>query len=143
MVWLCLRVLQPSVTLDAVQRDLVIQFCSIFFSWLSTGLSNLPGEVSASAKVFPALAIFTFSFEHTWTPAALSTPLLERHQLCCRERSQCRGHQPALFTVAPLLFHVNWVALDVSARQTPLLICGSVLLMWRRQKNQHPFYKAV
>lgn len=53
MVRLRLRVLEPSVTLDAMQRDLIIQFCSIFFSWLLTGLSNLPGEVSASAKFSP------------------------------------------------------------------------------------------
>lgn len=107
IVWLHWRVLRISVTLDAVQRGLVIEFCSVFFSWLLTGLSNLPGEVSASAK---------FSLRWRYLHYPLSTlehqlpflpHCLERHELCCRERSQGRGHEPALalslLTVVALL----------------------------------------
>lgn len=99
------------------------------------------------SKVFPTLAIFALSFEHTWTPAALSTPLPGKALAVLQEKITGQGtwasSSPFFFDSCTLTCSVNWVALEVSTQQTPLLICGSVLLMWWRQKNQDLFYRAV
>ena len=99
------------------------------------------------SKVFPALAIFALSFEQMWTPAALSTPLPGKALAVLQEKIAGQGTWASSsafsFDSCTLTFSVNWVVLDVSAQQTPLPTCGSVLLMWGRQKNQDPFYEAV
>lgn len=125
----CYRVLSLilQLTLDGAEQS----------AWRSVSFS----------KVFPTLAISALSFEHTWTPAALSTPLPGKALAMLQEKitgqAAWASSSPFSCDSCSLTVNVNWVALGVSAQQTPRPTCGSVLLMWGRQKNQDPFYKAV
>lgn len=65
--------------LSYLMRCRVILFRSIFFSWLLTGLSNLPWEVSASAKFSPHWQYlhYPLSTLEPWLP--FLPHCLERH----------------------------------------------------------------
>lgn len=130
------------VLLDMMQRDFVREFCFLFFSLLLTGLSNLPGEVSASSKLSPQ-----WQYLHwPWSTLKASLPFLshclERCLLCCGKRWQGRGQTPAvalsLWTVIPLLsVWIGWSWRFLVSKRLSHFV--AVVLMWGRKKSQDPF----
>jgi len=67
------------------------------------------------SKVFPVLAIFAWSLEHTWTLSALSTPLSGKALAVLQEKitrqGKWAGSSSFSFDSRTLTFSVNWVPL--------------------------------